>query len=73
MIMNIRDISQYIVAIIAEFAKRYQLTDKQAARYLSRYHALEMCQKHYAFMHTQSFESNIDDLSVYCKRMGGQL
>lgn len=71
--MNIRDLSQYIVAIIAEFAKRYKLTDQQAARYLSRYHALEMCQKHYGFMHTQSFESNIDDLTVYCQRMGGQL
>lgn len=71
--MNIRDLSQYIVAIIAEFAKRYKLTDQQAARYLSRYHALEMCQKHYGIMHTLSFDDNVENLHIYCKRMGGQL
>lgn len=71
--MNIHDLSQYIVAIIAEFAKRYQLTDQQAARYLSRYHALEMCQKHYGIMHTLSFDDNVENLHIYCQRMGGQL
>lgn len=64
---------QYIVALIAEFARRFGLTDAQAARYMSRYGALELCEKHYDFLHTQSFASNVNDIAAYCKRMGGEL
>lgn len=69
----ITDKIQYIVALIAEFAKRFGLTDAQAARYMSRYGALELCEKHYDFLHTQSFSSNVNDIAAYCKRMGGEL
>ena len=34
---------QFLVALIAEFAAHYGLTDVQAARYMSRYKALELC------------------------------
>ena len=64
---------QFIVALISEFAHRYGLTDSQAARYLSRYGALELCDKHYDFLHTQSFYSNVCDIAAYCRRMGGEL
>lgn len=68
-----KDKVKYVVALIAEFAAHYQLTDAQAFRYLQRYHAIELCDKHYGIMHTLSFRDNIDSLTVYCKRMGGEI
>jgi hypothetical protein len=67
------DKAQYIVALIAEFASHYGLTTTQAVQYLSRYDALELYDRQYGYLHTQSFESNIRDLSAYCRRKGGNL
>ena len=69
----IRDKIQYVVALIAEFAKKYEMSDALAMRYLQHFNALELCEKHYDFMHTQSFASTVNDLAAYCKRMGGEL
>lgn len=69
----LQDKIQYIVALIAEFAKRYNLTEAQAFRYLQQYNALDVCERHYEYIHTQSFASNVEDISAYCKRMGGAL
>ena len=68
-----KDKAQYIVALIAEFAAHFGLTTVQAAKYLSRYKALELYDRQYGDLHTQSFESNVRDLSAYCRRMGGTL
>ena len=65
--------AQYIVALIAEFAAHFRLTTVEAARYLSRYKALELYDRQYGYLHTQSFASNVRDLSAYCRRMGGAL
>lgn len=64
---------QYIVALIAEFAAHYHLTDAQAARYMSRYGAIEMCDKHYNVMHTLPWIDNIQSIATYCRRKGGEL
>lgn len=63
----------FIVALIAEFALHYQLTTTQAERYISRYGALELCDKHYAIMHTLSWEDNIESIATYCRRQGGNI
>jgi hypothetical protein len=67
------DKSQYLVALISEFAAHYGISTIEAARYISRYKALELYDRQYNYFHTQSFESNIRDISAYCKRMGGTL
>ena len=64
---------QYIVALIAEFAAHYGLTTVEAARYFSRYKALELFDRQYGYLHTQSFASNVRDIATYCRRMGGTL
>lgn len=38
---------QYLVALISEFAQHFNLTTAQAERYMSRYGALELFDKHY--------------------------
>ena len=68
-----KDKIQYVVALIAEFAAFYGLTTQQAVKYLSRYKALELYDRQYGYLHTQSFASNVRDLSAYCRRMGGSL
>lgn len=70
---SLADKVQYVVAFIAEFAKRYRLTDTQAMRYLKQYNALNLFDKHYDFLHTQSFNSNIEEISEFCRKNGGQL
>lgn len=67
------DKAQYVVALIAEFAEHYGLTTTEAAKYLSQYKALELYDRQYGYLHTQSFASNVRDLSAYCRRMGGTL
>ena len=69
----LKDRVEYIVALIAEFAKFYGISDKETAQYLSRYHALELCEKHYNIMHTLSFADNVNSLATYCRRQGGYL
>ena len=64
---------RYVVALIAEFAAHFGLTTVQAVSYLIRYKALELYDRQYGYLHTQSFESNVRDLSAYCRRMGGEL
>lgn len=63
----------YMVALIAEFAKRYQLTTAQAARYMSRWGAIELCEKHYGIMHTLTWSDNVESIATYCRRKGGNL
>ncbi len=67
------DKAQYIVALIAEFAEHYGLTTVEAAKYLSLYKALELYDRQYGYPHTQSFASNVRNLSAYCRRIGGAL
>jgi hypothetical protein len=64
---------QYLVALIAEFAAYYGLTTVQAVQYLRKHKALELYERQYGYLHTQSFASNVRDLSAYCRRMGGTL
>ena len=67
------DKAQYVVALIAEFASHYGLTTTQAVQYLSKFDALALYDRQYPYLHTQSFASNIRDISAYCRRMGGDL
>lgn len=61
------------MALIAEFAEHYGLTITQAAKYLNQHKALALYDRQYGYLHTQSFASNVRDLSAYCRRMGGAL
>lgn len=64
---------EYIVLLVAEFARRCKITEQQAYAYLKRYEALNLCDKHYGIMHTLSVEDNINSLATYCKSKGGEL
>ena len=64
---------EFMVALIAEFAATYRIKQKQAFNYLHRFKGIDFLEKHYDFMHTQSFEDVVEDLALICRRNGGQL
>ena len=70
---SIKDISEYIVALIAAFASHYSMTEIEAYRYLSRYGAIKVAHDFYDVMHTQSFDDMVKSMASYCHRKGGNL
>ena len=70
---NTIDKINYFVALITEFAVTHQMTTSQAYEYLQRYKGLDFVDKFYDVEHTFSFDNTVEDLTAYCKRMGGTL
>ena len=70
---NISDKLEWILIFIGEFGRKYGLTMKQAFNYLNRYQGMAFLDKHYDYVHTQSFRSMIDDITDYCQRKGGEI
>ena len=63
----------YIVALITEFASTHCISLQQAYLYLNDYKGLDFVERFYDVEHTMSFENVVEDLTAYCKRMGGAL
>ena len=55
---------------IYEFGRKHGLTMKQAFNYLYRYQGMAFLDKHYDYVHTQSFKSMVEDITEYCHRKG---
>ena len=64
---------RYIFALIAEFAKKYNLGQRQAYNHLKRFKGIDYLMSFYDVLHTQSFEDAIHDISIICERNGGTL
>ena len=64
---------EYLVLLVAAFAVQSKISEAEAYRYLSRYGALDLCEKHYGIMHTLSLEENLQTLQEYCHKKGGKL
>lgn len=69
---NIHKIS-FLVALINEFARRFQLTDKQSYDYISRNGGVEMFLDNYNILHTLSFPDMVEGMASFCKQKGGEL
>ena len=70
---NIRDIIEYIIALVNEFAKRFGLTEKQAYRYIRLYNGIAFIEQNYGIIHTLDFSEAVDSVTLFCRRKGGQL
>ena len=70
---SIKDISEYIVALIAAFASHYSMTEVEAYRYLNHYGAIKVAHDFYDVTHTQSFDDMVQSMALYCQRKGGSL
>ena len=72
MAASVLNIIEYLVLLVAAFASRSNMTEAEAYRYLSRFGALALCEKHYGIMHTLSLEENIQTLQTYCQRKAAE-
>ena len=68
-----KDKIDYIIMLIAEFAKRNNMTQQQAYSYISQFKGIDLCDRHYGIMHTLSLDDNLDSLSSYCRKNGGTI
>ena len=68
-----KNIIEYLVVFVVEFAKRFGLSEVQSFNYLNQYGAMLLLEQQYNYAHTQSFASMIEDVTQYCQRKGGQL
>ena len=63
----------YIIAFITEFAKAHHISMQQAYIYLQQFKGLDFVDKYYEVEHTGSFENAVEDVTIYCQRMGGAI
>ena len=64
---------RYTIALIAEFAKRFGIAEKNAFNYILRFKGIDYISQFYDVLHTQSFEDGIEAITIICHRNGGQL
>ncbi len=72
MVASILNKIEYLVLLVTAFADQSKMTEAEAYRYLSRYGALALCEKHYGIMHTLSLEENLQTLQEYCHRKASE-
>lgn len=70
---DIRDIFEYIIALVNEFAKKYGLSDKQAYNYIRIRKGVAFIEQNYGIIHTLDFEEAVDSVANFCRRSGGKL
>lgn len=70
---DVKEKLEWTVIFLFEFGQKYGLTMKQAFNYLSRFKGIDFIDRHYDYVHTQSFTSMVDDIAEYCRRQGGEL
>lgn len=73
MAYKVRDIIEYIVAVVSEFASKYNLSDKQAYRYISFHKGISFLKENYGIIHTLDFDEVVDSVAMFCRRSGGEL
>ena len=71
--INLKNKAEYLVIFISEFARKYNLSQKQAFRYLSQYKAIELINEQYDIIHTLDLYSMVEDIATYCRRYGGAI
>ncbi len=70
---SLKDRLEYTIALITEFAAAHRITAQQAYLYLRQNKGLDFVDEFYDVEHTLSFDQAVEDLTIYCKRMGGNL
>ncbi|MBR3522347.1 MAG: DUF3791 domain-containing protein [Prevotella sp.] len=73
MTKEIKDKLTYFITCIAVFGEHCNLKPKQSYSYLKRFGGLSFLDECYAAEHTLSLNDAIDDMTVICKRNGGEL
>lgn len=68
-----KNIINYIVICINEFAKSCKITSKEAYMYLKEYKGIKFLKENYEAEHTVGIDDAIDDLKQVCINNGGNI
>ncbi len=68
-----KNIINYIVICINEFAKQCKMTSKEAYIYLRDFKGIEFLKENYEAEHTVGLDDAIDDLKKVCNNNGGYI
>lgn len=68
-----RNMIQYAVSCINEFAAKYKLTPKEAFNYLFKYKGIDFLSRYYETEHLLSIEDAVEDLAIVCRKNGGKI
>lgn len=69
----VRDIIEYIIALVNEFAIKFGLSDRQAYNYIRRHHGISFIEQNYGIIHTLDFKEAVDSVALFCRKSGGKL
>lgn len=63
----------YVIALIAEFAHKFNIDEKQSFNYIRRFKGYDYIKSYYDVIHTMSFEDAVEGLAIVCNHNGGKL
>ena len=65
--------SNYAVACVNEFARKHDISAKEAFQYLFMFKGIAFLKENYEAEHTLSFDTVLEDLRILCRRNGGTI
>lgn len=65
--------TNYTVACVSEFAKKYGLNLTESFQFLFQYKAIEFLKENYDIEHTLSLDDALEDMMTICQKNGGTL
>lgn len=68
-----KNMTDYFVICVNEFARRYNIGAKDAFLYLDKYDGLSFLEEFYDVQHTLSFDETVDNLTLICQKHGGHI
>lgn len=68
-----KNLIDYVMTAIVEFARRHGLTIREASNYIGRFKGIDFLTEFYDVEHTLSFNDCVEDLTVVCQNNGGTL
>lgn len=68
-----KDLIDYTMTVILEFARRHNLSIREASNYLTRFKGIDFLTEFYDVEHTLSFNDCVDDLTTVCQANGGAI
>ena len=69
----LRDIFEYIIAVVDELAQRFNLSDKEIFKYIKNHNGIAFIEQNYGIIHTLDFNEAIENIILYCRKSGGEL
>ena len=68
-----KNIIEYVIACISEFADYHALSLKDSFNYLYTFKGINFLKEHYNIEHTLSIEDAVNDLTLICSKNGGTI